>query len=195
MARATSTRKSHKMPSIDPATGQPRKRGRPRKLAENGATEGDGAGPRQRGRPRKSENGTMKCDLGARSGVEARAPGNPSKTAPSLYSPQNDSKNDAGSVYQTKQGKGRGCPRKDAIAVRKETSAKEVGLGFPAITCEDMEDDDTADVAAMAAEVAAKAERASAETCAASPVQRGPGNPSKDSNPCPTTGGGSGDVS
>ncbi|CAM9291523.1 unnamed protein product [Ectocarpus sp. 12 AP-2014] len=177
VARASSTRKSHKMPSIDPATGQPRKRGRPRKLVENGASEGGGAGPRKRGRPRKSENGAMKRDLGARSGVEARAPCNPSKTAPSLYSLQKDSKNDAGSAYQTKQGKGRGRPRKDAIAVRKETSANEVGLGLPATTYEDMEDDDTADVAAMAAEVAAKAKRASTETCAASPVQR-PGNPS-----------------
>lgn len=137
----------------------------------------------------------MKRDLGAQSDVEARAPGNPSKAAPSLYSPQKDSKNDGGTVYQTKQGKGPGCPRKDTTAVQKETSATEVGLGFPAIRYEDMEDDDTTDVAAIAAEVAAKAERTSAETCATTPVQRGPGSPSKDTNPCPTTGMGSGDVS
>lgn len=159
---ATSTPKSHKMLFIDPATGQPRKRGRPRKVVENGAAEGGGAVPRKRGRPRKSENGTTKRDLGARSGVEARAPGNPSKAAPSLYSPQKDSKNDAGGVYPRKQGKGRGRPRKNAIAVQKDTSAKGLGLGFPAITYEDLEDDDTADVAAMAAEVAAKTEGSSA---------------------------------
>lgn len=147
---------------------------------------------RKRGRPRKSESDLLKRKAGAGSGVDPLTPGRASGGAPSHRSPPSAAGNGAFTGYETNRGKGRARDVEDVIVVGDDSDEGRVARGMPAIDYEHMEDD-TTEVAAMAAAVAAKAEERSAAGPAATPVKRGRGRPPKTSTPSSASvGSGSG---
>lgn len=184
-----------KLPSIDPSTGEKRKRGRPRKVVENGSQNAGGAASKgkKRGRPRKSETAASKREAAAGSEAEGEWRVDPLST-PS-YAPRNVAQNGAGNGYGTNKSKGPILSPEDLILVDSDDTDEEGvagGIMPPAITYD--LDEDTADVAAVAAAVAAKATEAGGGVLggsAATPARSDRNSrPAKDSTLSPASGSG-----
>lgn len=126
--RPKSTRKS--TPSIDPVTGEKRKRGRPRKFVEISENSlGVGVEKRKPGRPRKNENSAVKRKPGrpkkvvavygssARSGTEKRKPGRPFKESLNMNGQRKVQHDGAEGVSNTGKRKWPGRPPRVVIGV------------------------------------------------------------------------------